>query len=323
MKRKKTPNKNLASRHSSSRRLNPDLIAEMSRAGPDEPTASTEDVFSENSNGDESDAASENCACRDQDYKWVRRRTVCGTAGYRPPEQVQERFLDYFSRNGYDERADWFSLGVCCYTMLTGRRPFPTRKELLQSDSQRKLVPDKVLPTNVNNAMMEKVMNDTEFQCLMFEVQYPSYFQSESNARDFIDRLLARDPDARLRYKGITHHPWMKRETFEEETILRRTIPEWVKEHAYLQSRKNEEVVSLKSKRPEEGRRLRGKSLSQCVTNLCSECFENNNSLYAENFTIKWNTKAREKTLSLFRHWNFMSDEAMKLEIDAAKEGQP
>ena len=34
----------------------------------------------------------------------VRRRTLCGTAGYRPPEQVGERFVDYANRNGYDER---------------------------------------------------------------------------------------------------------------------------------------------------------------------------------------------------------------------------
>lgn len=35
------------------------------------------------------------------DLRKVRRRTLCGTAGYRPPEQVGERFVDYQNRNGY------------------------------------------------------------------------------------------------------------------------------------------------------------------------------------------------------------------------------
>jgi len=65
------------------------------------------------------------------DLRRVRRRTLCGTAGYRPPEQVGERYVDYHNRNGYDERVDFFSLGVTLYTMLCGRRPFPTRRQMI------------------------------------------------------------------------------------------------------------------------------------------------------------------------------------------------
>lgn len=39
------------------------------------------------------------------DLKRVRRRTLCGTAGFRPPEQVGERYVDYYSRSGYNEKA--------------------------------------------------------------------------------------------------------------------------------------------------------------------------------------------------------------------------
>ena len=114
-----------------------------------EPTRSTDDMSE--SSGDPEMSDQEEIAVRqmaevvgahattstgegDYDIRWVRRRTVCGTAGYRPPEQVQERYTDYSSRTGYDERADWFALGVCCYTMVTGRRPFPTKKELQRSE---------------------------------------------------------------------------------------------------------------------------------------------------------------------------------------------
>ncbi len=312
---------------SSSRRLDPDLIAEMARSRPDEPTATTEDVLVSEISVDEEESTSkdqkyQNVNGKKRNLKWVRRRTVCGTAGYRPPEQVQERFLDYFSRIGYDERADWFSLGVCCYTMLTGRRPFPTRKELLQSDSQRQNTPLCALPSNnkVNNDILEKVLNDAEYQCLMFEVQYPDYFSHETDAKVFVDSLLARNPDERPRYNEIVKHPWLKSELFEEQSILKRAIPDWVKDHTYLQSQLTLGRAKSISRRASQGMGLwRGSTLSDCIDNLCSECFEKNDSIYAENFTKKWTTKARERNLTLFRHWNYMSDDSMKLEISASK----
>jgi serine/threonine protein kinase len=38
------------------------------------------------------------------DLRRIRRRTLCGTAGFRPPEQVGERYVDYYLRSGYDEK---------------------------------------------------------------------------------------------------------------------------------------------------------------------------------------------------------------------------
>jgi len=324
VERKEVVAKPFASPGASSRQLDPSLIAEMaraSRARHDEPTASTDDVSIESSETDREMSNHEPCKCQDKrlknDVRWVRRRTVCGTAGYRPPEQVQERFLDYFSRNGYDERADWFSLGVCCYTMLTGRRPFPTKKELFQSDSQRNFVVDKRLPSTVDDAILDKIMNDAEYRCLMFEVQYPSYFLGELHAKSFIDALLERDPEARPRYDGIVQHPWMKQETFEEESIMKRSIPDWVQDHAYLQCIQNESSFSLGGSPKIRKKRL-ARTLSECVDAMCNECFEKHESIYAENFAIKWTTKARQRTIGLFRHWNYMSDEVMKYEISAA-----
>ena len=84
--------------------------------------------------GEETEIAEDETTYRAQGkLRRVRRRTLCGTAGYRPPEQVGERFVDYANRNGYDERADWFSLGVTVFTMVCGRRPFPTKGELIKS----------------------------------------------------------------------------------------------------------------------------------------------------------------------------------------------
>jgi len=110
------------------------------------------------------------------DVRWVRRRTICGTSGYRPPEQLLERFVDYYFRSGYDERADWFSLGVCCYTMLTGKRPFCT----------------------IDNESKNNILNDAEFRCPMFEINFPQYFENEIDAKNllriFSQEILKIDP---------------------------------------------------------------------------------------------------------------------------------
>ena len=175
-------------------KLDPDLLVAMSKTKHDEATGDTDDIISDSSTGDEPEMSTQE-KNGEHNLRWIRRRTVCGTAGYRPPEQVQERFLDYFSRNGYDERADWFSLGVCCFSMLTGHRPFPTKKELLQSDSQRNLViraETLAVNANINMEVAGRVANDAEYRCLMYEVQFPKYFDDEPVAKTFIQALLSR-----------------------------------------------------------------------------------------------------------------------------------
>jgi serine/threonine protein kinase len=294
----------------SSRRLDSNLIAQMSRFRQDELTASTESSLSESSERVPeitSFEQSKDVKNGTSDVKWVRRRTVCGTAGYRPPEQVQERFLNYFSRNGYDERADWFSLGVCCYTMLTGHRPFPTKKELLLSESQRRVISKRKLPSKVvqEEVMLEKLMNDPEYRCLMFEVEYPTYFNCELEAKDFIDALLERDPESRPRYDEIMHLPWMKGETFDEKILMTRPIPEWVTNHAMMHSIEKD-ILQQSNK---------SKSLSDCVNDMCSDCYGKDNPVYAENFSVKWKSKPGQRAINLFRHWNYISDDAMNLEI--------
>jgi len=109
----------------------------------------------------------------------VRRRTLCGTAGYRPPEQVGERYVDYANRNGYDERVDYFSLGVTVFLMVCGQRPFPTRREMMLSDNEllkqsggvsspprrRSSISDHNHSSAIQRAATRKLMKDVEFKC--------------------------------------------------------------------------------------------------------------------------------------------------------------
>ena len=298
----------------SQHQLDPDLIVAMSAAARcDESTGSTDDEITSSSNTQDEPEISNQEQGEKNNLKWIRRRTVCGTAGYRPPEQVQERFLDYFSRSGYDERADWFSLGVCCFTMLTGHRPFPTKKELLQSDSQRDIAQTVKTKPDIDAKVAGMVVNDAEYRCLMFEVKFPKYFADEPHAQHFVEALLARNPEDRPRYGDIVAHPWMEGESFDADEVVKYPVPGWVKDHAFFTSTRNDQSSSLDHKQ-EYLSHASLRSLTECIESLCSDCFERYGAAYAENFAIKWSTLARTQTLDLFRHWNYMSDDVISLE---------
>ena len=105
------------------------------------------------------------------DLRRVRRRTLCGTSGYRPPEQVQERYVDYDNRMGYDELVDHFALGVTVFLMVCGKRPFPTKKQLMQSNDgvssptiRRSSISDHQ-SSAVQRAAARKLRRDVEFRC--------------------------------------------------------------------------------------------------------------------------------------------------------------
>ena len=313
-----------------------------------EPTRSTDDISESSGEPEMSDQdevairqmASIAVEGEHDDIRWVRRRTVCGTAGYRPPEQVQERYTDYSSRTGYDERADWFALGVCCYTMVTGRRPFPTKKELQRSDLSFTARKSSLTGSgdstprlgNLSKEASKKVLNDAEFRCLMFEVPFPEQFSTECDAEAFIRSLLERDPRNRLSYDGIVNHSWMRDEDFTTDGVLSRTIPQWVRDHAYLQMvrvdrnennwRQWKRYLRHRPDHHGDSGMQQYSTLNECIDGMCRQCFLTHDSAYAEGFYKKWTATTSKRTSELFRHWTFVSSDALKLEVMCASDEQ-
>ncbi|XP_059693536.1 aurora kinase B-like isoform X2 [Haemorhous mexicanus] len=111
------------------------------------------------------------------DFGWsvhapsLRRRTLCGTLDYLPPEMVEG--------GGHDEKVDLWCLGVLCYELLAGHPPFESPSA---ADTYRRIT--------------------------QVDLHFPPHIPE--GARDLIQRLLRRLPGQRLPLRGVLGHPWVR-----------------------------------------------------------------------------------------------------------------
>ena len=114
------------------------------------------------------------------DFGWsvhspsCRRRTLCGTLDYLPPEMVDGKEHDW--------RVDVWSLGVLCYEFLHGSPPFEAAGSTATYARIRAV--DLVWPTEPAPA--------------------------SAGARSLISQLLKREPSERLSLAAVQEHEWVK-----------------------------------------------------------------------------------------------------------------
>ncbi|ERF69302.1 hypothetical protein EPUS_04007 [Endocarpon pusillum Z07020] len=102
-----------------------------------------------------------------------RRKTMCGTLDYLPPEMIKPGSADNF----YNEKVDLWSLGVLTYEFLVGEAPFEDTPVMTQRRIARG------------------------------EMTVPSFVSAE--AKDLIQRLLVLDPEKRIPLDEVQRHPWI------------------------------------------------------------------------------------------------------------------
>ncbi|CAI7931171.1 unnamed protein product [Closterium sp. NIES-54] len=103
-----------------------------------------------------------------------RRRTLCGTLDYLPPEMVEG--------TSHDRMVDIWSLGVLAYEFLYGIPPFEST-----STSQ------------------------TYRRIMQVDLKFPRNINVSSDAKDLIQRLVVKEPSARLALKDLVVHPWIQK----------------------------------------------------------------------------------------------------------------
>ena len=114
--------------------------------------------------------------------------TFCGTAEFMPPEIVEKKF--------YTFSVDWWELGVLTYEMLFGRNPFhdANRTKMFTKICTR----DPVFPGNV-----------------------------DPNVKDFIMKLLTKNPAERGSLRKLRDHPFWNGLNF-DDVLAKRVTPEYI-----------------------------------------------------------------------------------------------
>ncbi|GAX74099.1 hypothetical protein CEUSTIGMA_g1548.t1 [Chlamydomonas eustigma] len=110
-----------------------------------------------------------------------RRRTLCGTLDYLPPEMVEGK--------EHDSAVDNWSLGVLAYEFMVGGPPFEAPGH---QDTYRRIV--------------------------RVDLKFPEELCLSDGAQDFIRQLLVKDPQGRLPLSKVEEHPWILKNA--DEVVL-------------------------------------------------------------------------------------------------------
>ena len=154
----------------------------------------------------------------------VRMQTTCGSPGYVAPEVLTDDM--------YGREVDMWSVGVIAYVLLSGFPPFYSE--------------------NIKELFQQIMIAKYDFP--------PQYWDSVSDsAKDFVRKLLVRNPGSRMSASQALEHPWLNRSsqntssgTLDIGTKLQQTS-EHEKTHANQVSEQVSQGPSHKSPRPETG----------------------------------------------------------------------
>ncbi|KAM6163058.1 aurora kinase B isoform 1-T1 [Rhynchocyon petersi] len=111
------------------------------------------------------------------DFGWsvhapsLRRKTMCGTLDYLPPEMIEGRT--------HNEKVDLWCIGVLCYELLVGNPPFESASH-----------------------------NETYRRIVKVDLKFPP--SVPPGAQDLISKLLKHNPSERLPLAQVSAHPWVR-----------------------------------------------------------------------------------------------------------------
>lgn len=154
----------------------------------------------------------------------------------------------------------------------------------------------------------------------MTEVKFPDFLQ-DSEAKSFVEQLLAKDPNDRPRFDGIKSHPWMTElmKLPVAKLKLMKLPVDWVQKHALSESKSTKSMrrnsISMTSQHRTSKTNL---SLNSFIEDIVAQMMELRKDEDAQNAAERWMAAPSSKTKELFRHWNYISDDALRLELNAA-----
>lgn len=117
---------------------------------------------------------------------------ICGTPGYMAPEVIANKQVT--------PAADVWSVGVIAYILLAGYPPFFPEKDLASEEDNESDVGE----DEDESLLLRSVAKG------QFEFHPHSWRHISDEAKDFIKRLMAVDPNERLTCDEALDHPWLQ-----------------------------------------------------------------------------------------------------------------
>ncbi|EFY90795.1 serine/threonine protein kinase (Ark1), putative [Metarhizium acridum CQMa 102] len=139
-----------------------------------------------------------------------RRKTMCGTLDYLPPEMIKPGSSD----NYYNEKVDLWSLGVLTYEFLVGEAPFEDTPVMTQRRIQRA---DMSIPSFVSPEASDLIKRVR----ILFVYFVPGPMVRCSLA-NLCGKLLVLDPEKRISLEQVQVHPWIVKHCVKGERATNR-----------------------------------------------------------------------------------------------------
>jgi hypothetical protein len=140
---------------------------------------------------------------------------VCVCTGRGTPEYVAPEVI---ASTGYDTSADMWSVGVLIYTWMSGVFPFSVSDKDFQKDAGAEGMGGGGMPEEGGEKGGEKGgaagATNTRRDLLYAKISECQYSEAHLDkvsaaAKDFIQRLLVRDPKSRMTAEEALQHPWV------------------------------------------------------------------------------------------------------------------
>ena len=151
----------------------------------------------------------------------------------------------------------------------------------------------------------------------MSEVIYPENL--DQDGQKLIEALLERNPNKRPDFDDIKGHPWMSDVEFNPIQLKNYPMPDWIVLHA---SRESKPKTVRRSSMASIHNHKKDLSLSLFIRDICTQMVDVRHKTEAESAAARWMANPSPQTVELFKGWNFMSDEARSMEVNANRDTQ-
>jgi len=117
-----------------------------------------------------------------------------GVEDFRAPEIINERVKDY-------KASDIYSIGVIVFMLVTGTTPYNERIEADECD------------------MMKHFNSGAKLYWELYDNYANSHAKLSNEFKDFVMKLVCKNPLKRMSFKEMREHPWYKAEVYQRNRL--------------------------------------------------------------------------------------------------------